>query len=221
MIEKTFFFRKKNQQLIGVHIFLGYTEFMAPGVLINISFVMAGGLTALVFILERKEGMFERQWVSGIDAKQILIAHAIIRISTMVLQGIIVLSIIIIWLDLPSRGPIVWIFLLLSLQNCAGMTFGLVVSALCRQENTAALTISATVMTNMALCGMIWPIQAIPYYMRWFSYIQPSTLPTEALRSLLNKGWSIDHKNVWLGFVSTISWLCLFSIMAAKFLKLK
>jgi ABC-type multidrug transport system permease subunit len=182
---------------------------------------MAGGLTALIFILERQEGMLERQWVSGINNKQTLIAYAIIRISTMVLQAIIVISIIVIWLDLPTRGPIIWIFLLLLLQNCAGMTFGLVVSALFTQENTAALTISATVMTNIALCGMIWPIEAIPYYLRWFSYIQPSTLPTEALRSLLNRGWSIYHKNVWLGFVSTILWLCLFSIMAAKFLKLK
>jgi hypothetical protein len=39
------------------------------------------------------------------------------------------------------------------------MTFGLVVSALGRQENTAALTISATVITNMALCGMIGPFK--------------------------------------------------------------
>jgi hypothetical protein len=38
-----------------------------------------------------------------------------------------------------------------------------------------------------------WPIQAIPHYLRWFSHIQPST---EALRSLFNRGSSIDRKNV-------------------------
>lgn len=194
---------------------------MVPGVLINISFVMASGLTALVFVLERKAGMFERQWVSGVDGLQILVAHAVIRISTMLLQGIIVLTIILNWLNLSSRGHIIWIFALLLLQNCSGMTYGLVVSSLCKQENTAALTISATVMSNMALCGMIWPIEAIPYYLRWFCYLQPSTLPTEALRSLMNRGFGMDSKYVWLGFLSTISWLTFFSILATKFLNIK
>lgn len=194
---------------------------MAPGILINISFVMASGLTALIFILERRDGMFERQLVSGVESTQILIAHAGIRIITMFAQSVVVLVIILIWLELPSRGSLFWIFLMLLLQNCAGMTYGLVVSAICRQENTASIILSATVTTNLILCGMIWPIEAMPYWIRWLSYGMPSTLPTEAIRSLMNRGWGISHQRVWSGFAATIIWLFVFSVGAARLFKIK
>ena len=43
-----------------------FTEFMAPGVILSITYFMAVGLTALSFIIERKEGLLERSWVAGV-----------------------------------------------------------------------------------------------------------------------------------------------------------
>ncbi|XP_023931598.1 ABC transporter G family member 23-like, partial [Lingula anatina] len=37
-----------------------FTNFMAPGIIISITFFMACGLTALAFVLERKEGLLDR-----------------------------------------------------------------------------------------------------------------------------------------------------------------
>ena len=42
-----------------------FTEFMAPGVLLSISFLAAVALTALAFVMERKEGLLERSLVAG------------------------------------------------------------------------------------------------------------------------------------------------------------
>lgn len=101
-----------------------YLEFMAPGVVISISYVMATGLTALAFILERRDGLLERSLVSGVDTSQILLAHAINQVVVMVIQIFLVLGCTFFVFEIPSRGPFFWVVLLILLQGCTGMSFG-------------------------------------------------------------------------------------------------
>ncbi|KAI1295551.1 ABC transporter G family member 20 [Halotydeus destructor] len=193
----------------------GYLEYMAPGVVVSISYIMATGLTALAFILERRDGLFERSLVAGVDTLQVLIAHALTQVIVMVVQILLVLVFTFLVFDIPSRGPFIWVILLLLLQGMTGMAFGLVVSATCHQENTAVMMILGTFYPNLILSGIIWPIEAMPYWIRWFSYIQPQTLPTESLRHVLSRGWGITEYGVWIGFVVTSAWMAFFLIAAA------
>ena len=102
----------------------GYLEYMAPGVIVSISYIMATGLTALAFILERRDGLFERSLVAGVDTLQVLIAHALTQIIVMIVQILLVLVFTFLVFDIPSRGPFEWVILLLLLQGCTGMAFG-------------------------------------------------------------------------------------------------
>lgn len=102
----------------------GYLEFMAPGVVISISYVMATGLTALAFILERRDGLLERSLVSGVQTMQILLAHAINQVFVMIIQIFLVLGCTFFIFEIPSRGPFFWVVLLILLQGCTGMGFG-------------------------------------------------------------------------------------------------
>ena len=47
---------------------------------------MAVGLTALSFILERKEGLLERSWVAGVTATEVMFAHVVAQFAVMVVQ---------------------------------------------------------------------------------------------------------------------------------------
>ena len=40
---------------------------MAPGIILSITFFMATGLTALSFVLERKQGLLDRSLVAGTE----------------------------------------------------------------------------------------------------------------------------------------------------------
>lgn len=102
----------------------GYLEYMAPGIVVSISYIMATGLTALAFILERRDGLFERSLVAGVDTLQILIAHGLTQIIVMIVQILLVLVFTFLVFDIPSRGPFIWVILLLLLQGCTGMAFG-------------------------------------------------------------------------------------------------
>jgi ABC-type multidrug transport system permease subunit len=192
----------------------GYLEFMAPGVIVSITYVMATGLTALAFVLEKRDGMLERSQVSGVTTSQILLAHALVQVVVMSVQIALVLVVSFLVFRIPSRGPIGWVLLLVLLQGCAGMSYGLLISAVCSEENTAVMLLVGTFYINLILAGIIWPVQAMPDWLRWLSYVQPQTLPTESLRNVLSRGWSIGHASVQLGYLVTVGWLAVFLVGA-------
>lgn len=192
----------------------GYLEFMAPGVVISITYVMATGLTALAFILEKRDGLLERSLVSGVTTSQILLAHASVQVIVMTIQISLVLAFTFFVFEIPSNGPFFWVVLLILLQGCTGMGFGLLVSAVCDEENTAVMMLVGTFYTNLILAGIIWPLEAMPRWLRWLSYMQPQTLPTETLRNILSRGWGIGETGVYVGFLVTIGWLVVFLLAA-------
>lgn len=197
----------------------GYLEFMAPGVVISITYVMATGLTALAFILEKRDGLLERSLVSGVTTSQILLAHASVQVLVMIIQISLVLMFTFFVFEIPSHGPFLWVVLLILLQGCTGMGFGLLVSAVCDEENTAVMMLVGTFYTNLILAGIIWPLEAMPRWLRWFSYVQPQTLPTETLRNILSRGWGIAESGVYVGFAVTIGWLIVFLVAAGLFMR--
>lgn len=197
----------------------GYLEFMAPGVVISITYVMATGLTALAFILEKRDGLLERSLVSGVTTSQILLAHAAVQVVVMIIQISLVLAFTFFVFEIPSNGPFFWVVLLILLQGCTGMGFGLLVSAVCDEENTAVMMLVGTFYTNLILAGIIWPLEAMPRWLRWVSYAQPQTLPTETLRNILSRGWGIGETGVYLGFAVTIGWLVVFLLAAGLFMR--
>jgi len=156
----------------------GYLEYMAPGVVVSICYIMATGLTSLAFIIERRDGLFERSLVAGVDTMQILFSHALVQISVMSIQILLVLIFTFLVFDIPSRGPFILVILLLVFQGATGMAFGmtpscantphlielslslslsstgLVVSAICKQENTAVMMILGSFYPNLILSGM-------------------------------------------------------------------
>lgn len=198
-----------------------YLQYMSPGVLISISYIMATGLTSLAFIIERRDGLYDRTLAAGVGHVQMLLSHSIVQLVVMVVQISLVVFFTFVIYKVPTNGPFVWVFLLLLLQGLAGMSFGLMVSAICKEENTAIMMILGTFYPNLLLAGVIWPIEAIPYWLRWFSYLQPQTLPTQSLRDLIVRGWDIDQPGVWSGFAVTSAWLVLFLAISCLSFRIK
>jgi len=198
-----------------------YLQYMSPGVLISISYIMATGLTSLAFIIERRDGLYDRTLAAGVDHVQMLISHSIVQLVVMIVQISLVVFFTFVIYKVPTNGPFVWVFILLLLQGLAGMSFGLMVSAICKEENTAIMMILGTFYPNLLLAGVIWPIEAIPHWLRWFSYLQPQTLPTQSLRDLIVRGWDIDQPGVWSGFAVTTIWLLLFLAISCVAFRLK
>jgi len=198
-----------------------FTEFMAPGVLLSIAFLAAVALTAIALVQERKEGSLERSLVAGVSSTEFIISHVFTQLLVLHVQIFLLLIFTFLVFEIPSRGPFFWVTLLTLLQSSCGMAFGLMISAMTKEETSATMLALGSFYPNLLLSGTVWPTQAMPDAMRYFAYCLPQTLPIESLRYILSRGWDITHPEVATGFAVTIAWTSFFLIAAVVIFKAK
>lgn len=194
----------------------GYREFMAPGILLSIAFSMAYAITCLVLILEREEKTFERNFVTGVTSSQIIIAHTLIRMIFMFGQGFVLLFLTIYLFSIPSRGPLLGALILLMSQNLAGISYGMLLSAIFKKTHEASTIAIGTIFFIILTSGVIWSVEAIPMWLRWFSYIQPCTIPNAALRSVLSRGFDFTQIAYWKGVGVSLVWTVILFTVSIK-----
>lgn len=122
-----------------------FTEFMAPGVVLTIAFLATVALTALAFVMERKDGLMERILVSGVTPFEFLMSHVITQLCVIVVQVALLLIFTFLVFDIPSRGPFIWVILLTMAQAICGMEYGLLISSLCESETAATMMALGTI----------------------------------------------------------------------------
>uniref|UniRef100_T1J8M6 Uncharacterized protein n=1 Tax=Strigamia maritima TaxID=126957 RepID=T1J8M6_STRMM len=198
-----------------------FTEFMAPGIILSISYFMAVGLTALAFVLERKDGLLDRTYVAGVDTIEIMVGHFFTQFFVMLVQIGLSLLFMIVAFNVPCRGSAFWVIMLTILQGSCGMFYGLLISAFCEEEHTAIMFALGSFYPNLLLSGIIWPLEGMPWFLRYISYGLPQTYPTEALRAMLTRGWGITHGPVLRGFAVTLGWLGFFIILTMIAMKFR
>lgn len=196
-----------------------FTEFMAPGVLLSIAFLAAVALTAIALVQERKEGSLERSLVAGVSSTEFIMSHVFTQLLVLHVQIFLLLIFTFLVFEIPSRGPFFWVILLTLLQSSCGMAFGLMISAMTKEETSATMLALGSFYPNLLLSGTVWPTQAMPDAMRYFAYCLPQTLPIESLRYILSRGWDISYPEVATGFAVTIGWTSFFLIAAVVIFK--
>lgn len=68
-----------------------FLNFAAPGMMISIIFFSAIGLTALILVVEKKEGLLERSWVAGATTVEVMLAHIIVKFFIQFIQIILMI----------------------------------------------------------------------------------------------------------------------------------
>jgi ABC-type multidrug transport system permease subunit len=120
-----------------------------------------------------------------------------------------------------NNGDIVWIVVITILQGLCGMCFGFLISAVCELERNAIQLALGSFYPTLLLSGVIWPIEGMPFILRYISLCLPLTLATSSLRSMLIRGWGILEETVYMGFIATIIWIAIFLILTMFALKFK
>ncbi|KAL0811580.1 hypothetical protein ABMA28_009963 [Loxostege sticticalis] len=198
-----------------------FTDFVAPGVILTIVFFLAVALTSSALIVERMEGLLDRSWVAGVSPGEILFSHVVTQFVVMCGQTALVLIFMILVFEVENNGNIFYVILLTILQGLCGMCFGFVISAACELERNAIQLALGSFYPTLLLSGVIWPIEGMPFVLRYISLCLPLTLATTSLRSILTRGWPLTDPDVYMGFVSTLIWIALFLTITLTILKVK
>uniref|UniRef100_A0A3B4FL11 ABC transporter G family member 20-like n=1 Tax=Pundamilia nyererei TaxID=303518 RepID=A0A3B4FL11_9CICH len=198
-----------------------FTTFVTPGAVLSITFYLAVGLTALSFVLERKEGLLDRCWVAGVSSLETMLAHLFSQLFVISVQIILLLLMMLLVFKNPNEGSLVLVIILIVLQGVTGISFGLVISSAIDDEQSANQAALGIFYPNLILSGIIWPVECIPYPLRYLSLVLPQTYASEALRCIMYRGWGLSRMMVWRGFAVTLGWNTFFLILATVILKLR
>ncbi|KAA0191544.1 hypothetical protein HAZT_HAZT004598, partial [Hyalella azteca] len=186
-----------------------FTEFMAPGVILTLSYFMAMSLTSVAFVIEKKEGLYNRALVAGVNNLEIMLAHLVTQLAVLIIQVAIILVFMFAVFNIPCEGSMSLVILLSLLQGLCGMTFGYFISVSVEDEMTAFQAAMGVFYPILLLSGIVWPVQGMPIGLQYISYALPQTYACDSIRAILYRGWNLTYFDVYFGFIVTIIWMAI------------
>ncbi|KAG5674742.1 hypothetical protein PVAND_004693 [Polypedilum vanderplanki] len=179
---------------------------MMPAFTMLVVFVLSSGLTLSGIILERKEGFWNRTLLAGVSTIEILSAYIIINFIIVIMQLFEVLFLLTFIYGTYYHGSYMIVMMMLAILGCSGINFGLWISCLCSELMQANLLMSGITQPLTVLSGMIWPVEGMPIVLRIISYAMPTTIPSRAMREVIEKKYTLTHPNVLLAFGNLFAW---------------
>jgi len=198
-----------------------FTDFIAPGMIITISFAQSIGITAVSFVLDKKTGNMDRMWACGVRPMEVLAAAFMIQMCNILIQVSLLLFFALFIFKLPMLGNLGLVLLLALLLGMTGMMLGLLISSVCEEEQAAMQVAMGCFFPALLLSGIIWPIEGVPLPLRYISYCLPTTWAANAMRSIMCRGWGMGEPSVYTGYGVTLGWIAFLFIIASRSLKSK
>lgn len=159
--------------------------------------------------------------LSGVSSLETMLAHLLSQLFVISVQIILMLLFVLLVFKIPNEGSLVLVVALIVLQGVTGIAFGLVISAAIDDEQSANQAALGVFYPNLVISGVIWPVECIPYPLRYLSLALPQTYASEALRCIMYRGWGLSQMMVWRGFAVTLGWNTFFLLLATIILKLR
>ncbi|CAG2168695.1 unnamed protein product [Oppiella nova] len=183
---------------------LNLNVFLTPGLMMALQHVLPMIVSAMQIIYDRKNTSMERVLVAGVKPIEFFIAHVIQNIILITTQVAISMIIAFVILDMQQLGSYVEVYLFLFLQGIQGMAIGLLVALILFDEVSVGIGLTGLMLPLWIVSGVIWPIQSIPFYFRYFADLSPLTQPLESMRSVMLKGWTYQNPNVLNGYIISV-----------------
>ncbi len=173
-----------NPDMVSAH-------FMIPGVIGMILYAIAAILTATSIVRERERGTIEQLIVTPIRPWELIVGKLMPYVILGFFNTVEVLAVGHWWFGVPIRGDLGLILLLSGVFLVTGLGIGLFASTVANTQQEAMLTVWMTLLPSIFLSGFFFPLEAMPTFLRWLSYLMPLRYYLAIIRSLLLKGTNL------------------------------
>ena len=158
-------------------------------------------------------------YAAGVVPAELVCGHLLTQVAVLVMQVTLLLLCAFYAFALPLRGNLLLVFATVILLGLAGMLFGLTISAVVNREQEAIQVALGSLFPVLLLSGVLWPIESVPNGLRYVSYALPTTWGAATMRSVLNRGWGLEHEQSWQCFAVIGFWLLFLLLLARKVLR--
>jgi len=166
--------------------------FMIPGVIGMILYALTSILTANAIVRERERGTIEQLIVTPIRPWELIVGKLLPYVILGFLNAIEVLALGHWWFHVPIVGSLWLIFVLSALFLMSSLGIGLLASSIANTQQEAMLVVWMTLLPGIFLSGFFFPLQAMPKFLQWISYLMPLRYYLSIIRSLMLKGVGVQ-----------------------------
>lgn len=154
-----------------------FIDFFVPGILAFVVYLLTTILTLITFVGERSNGTLERVLASPVTESEVVCGYAITFGTLGILQVSLLLVVAILVFNIMVVGNVLLAFLAVAILAVTCQALGILLSSLAKRPEQAMQFFPFVVLPAFLLSGVFWPIQAIPYWLRPFSYLVPPLMP--------------------------------------------
>jgi len=196
-----------------------FIDFIVPGIMAFIVYLLTTLLTLLAFVGERTTGTLERLLSTPIQESEMVGGYAIAFGAIGTVQALLLLLVGILVFKITVLGNVFLAFIVVALLAIVSQALGILLSNLAKREGQAVQFVPFIILPVFLLSDIFWPIQAIPVWLRPLFYLVPPTYAVDACRSIFLKGWGFGK--VWPDILALILFAALFLIVATWSLKIR
>jgi len=161
---------------------------VGPAILGLVVFFFTFINAAIAFIRERSQGTLEKFMVSPLSRVEMISGYVLGFSLFTLLQSTTTLSVVTLGFGVPLQGSALTALAVVLLLGAGALVLGSFFSNFARSEFQVVQFIPLIITPQIVLCGIWWPLQSVPEFIRPFSYMLPLTYAAHALRAVMLKG---------------------------------
>lgn len=166
---------------------------VGPAILGLVVFFFTFINAAISFIRERSQGTLEKFMVSPLSRVEMVLGYTLGFSLFTLLQSTTTLLVVTFGFKVPMRGNPLTALAVVLLLGAGALVMGSFLSNFARSEFQVVQFIPLVITPQIVLCGVWWPMQSIPEFIRPISYMLPLTYAGDALRAVMLKGSSLNE----------------------------
>jgi len=166
--------------------------FMIPGMIVLVLFVFTTLFTSTSIVRERELGTIEQLIVTPIRPIELVVAKVVpyVLVSFVVVIEVLIIGVLL--FGVPINGSVPLLLGLAGMFLLTALGLGVLVSTIATTQHEALLLTLATVLPTIYLSGFLFPIEAMPRWLQFITYLVPARYAMVIVRGIILKGVGLE-----------------------------
>ncbi|MHB8744214.1 MAG: ABC transporter permease [Sulfuricaulis sp.] len=162
--------------------------FMVPGVMCILLCMTPLILTSMSITREKELGTFEMLISAPVSASEVIYGKTIPYVVLGMATVPLILAVAVFGFGVPMRGSLLVLLIASLVFVCTAVAIGTLISTFARNQQQSMLGGFLFLFPAILLSGLMFPLENMPWIMKWISYADPLSHFLALLRNILLKG---------------------------------
>jgi drug efflux transport system permease protein len=165
--------------------------YFVPGVIASIIMLVSLMLTSMAVVREREAGTMEQLMVTPIKPIELMIGKTLPFAAISFLDMLLVTAVGVFWFEVPIRGSLVLLLASTAIYLLSVLGTGLFISTISKTQQQALMAAMFFNMPAILLSGFAFPIENMPPFFQYVTYLNPLRYFLIVIRGVFLKGSGI------------------------------